>query len=89
MNDSETSPVGYIMGEALSEDQLADLNDYIATMIAYGSDPENAESIFPWIGPLTLQDGTELAADGEKVPLLDIWYLEQLLDGMTGSSSTQ
>jgi simple sugar transport system substrate-binding protein len=89
LNNAETSPVGYIMGEALNEEQLANLNEYIAEMTAYGSDPENAESIFPWIGPLTLQDGTELAADGEKVPLLDIWYLEQLLDGMTGSSSTQ
>jgi simple sugar transport system substrate-binding protein len=89
MNDPENSPVGFIFGEALTEDQLADLNDYIATMYEFGSNPDNAEAIFPWVGPLNLQDGTELVAEGENVPLLDIWYLPQLLEGMIGSSSTQ
>jgi len=89
INDPETSPVGFAVGDGLTEEQVANLEDYIATMSAYGLDEANADTIFPWVGPLNLQDGTELAADGEKVPLLGIWYLEQLLDGMTGVSSTQ
>jgi simple sugar transport system substrate-binding protein len=89
INDPETSAVGFKVGTALTEEQLANLNDYIATMSEFGSNPDNAESIFPWVGPLNLQDGTELAPDGENVALLDIWYLPQLLEGMTGTSSTQ
>ena len=50
------------------------------------TDPANEDTIFLWGGPLNLQDGTEIAADGEPVDLLDIWFLPQLLEGMTGAS---
>ncbi len=88
LNNPDTSPVGFAVGEGLTEDQTADLQSFIDEMAAYGSDPANAESMFLWEGPLTLQDGTELAAEGEKVPLLDIWYLPQLFDGMIGASES-
>ena len=47
---------------------------------------EMVDSIYLWQGPLNLQDGTELAAEGDAVPLLDIWFVPQLLEGMIGAS---
>lgn len=85
MNMDETI-TGYMPGPGLSEENRATLELFIAEMQAYAADPANAESMFLWEGPLKLQDGTELAAEGEKVELLEIWYLSQLLDGMVGAS---
>ncbi|HEX2618710.1 MAG TPA: hypothetical protein VHL11_01150, partial [Phototrophicaceae bacterium] len=82
----ESSIVGFKSGEGLSEEAAANLDAFIAEMQAYAADPANADSIFLWSGPLNLQDGTELAPEGEKVDLLKVWYLPQLLEGMTGAS---
>jgi simple sugar transport system substrate-binding protein len=89
INDPEVSPVGYTVGEGLTEEQVASLESFIEEIYAYGGDEANADTIFLWEGPLNLQDGTEYAAEGEKVPLLDIWYLPQLLEGMIGASESQ
>src|SRR5262249_52322934 len=89
LNNLETSPVGFTVGDGLSEDNAKLLNQFLADMAAYAEKPENAKSMFLWEGPLNLQDGTVLAKEGEKVDLLDIWRLPQLLEGMTGASSTQ
>ena len=84
--DPEMSIVGFVPGGALNAEQLAMLDEYVAEMTAYGTDEANADSIYLWSGPLNLQDGTELAAEGENVELLDIWFLPQLLEGMSGAS---
>jgi len=55
-------------------------------MAAFGSDPENAERIFQWEGPLNYADGTEFLAEGVFAEPLEIWYMPQLLEGMTGAS---
>lgn len=86
-NWSEDSAVGFLFGEGLSEEAAANLEAFIAEMQAYAEDEANAGSIFLWEGPLALQDGTELAAEGEKVDLLEIWYLPLLLEGMEGASN--
>ncbi|MCC6615799.1 MAG: BMP family ABC transporter substrate-binding protein [Anaerolineae bacterium] len=86
MSDLDRSPIGFALGGALSEEDTATLMSFIDEMSAFGSDEANADKIFLWEGPLTLQDGTELAAEGEFVAPLDIWYLPQLLDGMIGAS---
>ena len=39
-----------------------------------------------WVGPINLQDGTAHLADGEAATDEQIWYLEQLLEGMEGPS---
>ncbi|MBW4435509.1 MAG: BMP family ABC transporter substrate-binding protein [Pleurocapsa minor GSE-CHR-MK-17-07R] len=85
--DSTTASAAVSIGDALSEEDRVLLDEFIAEMTAFGSDPANDERIFLWEGPLTLQDGTVLAEEGEFVPLLDIWYLPQILDGMIGSSN--
>lgn len=86
INDHDSSITGYVSGDAMTEEAQAQLDEFIAEVIAYGSDEANADSIFLWEGPLALQDGTVLAEEGEMVPLEDIWYLPQLLDGMVGAS---
>jgi simple sugar transport system substrate-binding protein len=86
INSADTSSVGFAAGAGLTKEQKANLDDFIKTLSAYGSDSANAQSIFLWTGPLKYQDGTVLAEDGKNVPLQDIWYLKQLLDGMTGLS---
>ncbi|MHB1296594.1 MAG: BMP family lipoprotein [Anaerolineae bacterium] len=79
INDPDTSAVGFAMGDALSEEQQAQVTEFIETMAA-------GESKL-YVGPLTLQDGTQYLADGEKATDAQIWYLPQLLEGMEGASS--
>ncbi len=89
MNDPETSVIGFLYGEGLTEEVAAQVDEFYAEMAAYSTDPANEESIFLWEGPLNLQDGTELAAEGETVPVLDVWFLPQLLEGMEGASESE
>ena len=85
----DTSVIGFKMGDALTEENRATLKDFAGAIADFHSDPANADKFFLWKGPLNYQDGTELAADGEYVPLLDIWFLPQLLEGMTGASTSE
>jgi simple sugar transport system substrate-binding protein len=86
INSVDTSVIGFHYGEGLPEEITDELDAFYAEMAAYGSDPANDETIYLWQGPLNLQDGTELAPAGEPVDLLDVWFLPQLLEGMTGAS---
>jgi simple sugar transport system substrate-binding protein len=86
INNPDTSVIGYLDGEGLPEEVKPQLDEFVAELTAYSTDPANEGSIFLWSGPLNLQDGTELAAEGESVEILDIWFLPQLLEGMVGPS---
>jgi simple sugar transport system substrate-binding protein len=86
LDDFDTNVTGFVIGDGLSEENRELLDQFIEEVIAYATDPDNEGSIFLWEGPLNLQDGTVLAEEGEKVDLLDIWYLSQLLEGMVGAS---
>jgi simple sugar transport system substrate-binding protein len=88
-NNLDTSPVGYAFGDALTEEQTANLEQFLADMAAFATDPANENALFLWQGPLNLQDGTELAAEGENVDPIDVWYLPQLLEGMVGPSTSE
>lgn len=94
LNNPDTSAVGFIPGEGLSEDAAMALEAFIAEMAAYATDPMYEGTFFLWMGPLNYQDGTPVAAEGEVVPGIaplgetpSVWYLEQLLEGMVGVSS--
>lgn len=96
MNNLDTSIVGFSRGEGLSESASALLDQFISEAAAFGENPDNKNAVFLWQGPLNLQDGTPLAASGESVVRvqklsdgLSIWYLPQLLEGMSGASTTQ
>ena len=86
INSPDTSVIGYLEGEGFPADLQENLDAFYAEMAAYMADPMHEDTIFLWEGPLNLQDGTELAPAGEPVELLDIWFLPQLLEGMTGAS---
>ncbi|MEM6530884.1 MAG: hypothetical protein AAF653_21485, partial [Chloroflexota bacterium] len=80
--------IGFARGDALSEENSALLDEFIAELAAFATDPETPEDTFMlWRGPLSLQDGTVLAEEGELVPGVDVWLLEGLLEGMTGTST--
>jgi simple sugar transport system substrate-binding protein len=87
INNLDETAIGYIYGDALSEEAAADLTDFINFLTEYATDPANEGTFALWEGPLNLQDGTELVAEGEVVSELDVWYLEQLLEGMEGAST--
>jgi basic membrane protein A and related proteins len=79
INDPATSAVGFEKGPALSSDASASLDEFIAGL-ADGS-------INLYTGPLNWQDGSTFLADGETATDVQIWYQEQLLEGMQGASS--
>ncbi len=96
INNPDTSGIGFVKGPALTDEASASLDAFIAEAAAYATDPANEGTVFLWKGPLNYQDGTELAADGDVLPYIaplgekpSVWYLDQLLEGMVGASSTQ
>lgn len=84
---ADTSIIGYLHGEGASEEVRATLDEFVAELAAFEETEEAAETLFLWEGPINFQDGTELVAEGEHAELLDIWFLEQLLEGMIGASN--
>jgi len=86
INDRDNTITGFEIGPGFPEAHAEALNEFIAEVTAFATDPENEGRIYLWQGPLSLQDGTVLAEEGEWVSQEDIWYLPQLLEGMVGAS---
>jgi simple sugar transport system substrate-binding protein len=78
LNNPDTTAVGFLYGDGLAEDEKATLDEFIAGL--------GDGSIELWAGPLNYQDGSAFLADGEVAAPEQIWYLEQLLEGMVGTS---
>ncbi len=78
INNRDTSAVGFLNGPALTADQAAQLDEFIAGL-ADGS-------IVLFAGPLSFQDGSVYLAEGEVATDEQIWYMPQLLAGMEGLS---
>ncbi|MBC8504421.1 MAG: BMP family ABC transporter substrate-binding protein [Chloroflexi bacterium] len=78
LTDLDQTNVGWSDGSAQSEELAANLDDFVAKLAA--------GEIDLWAGPLNLQDGTELVAEGATAEGDQIWYLSQLLEGMEGPS---
>ncbi|MDD3313448.1 BMP family ABC transporter substrate-binding protein [Pseudodesulfovibrio sp.] len=79
INDHDKSPVGFMPGEGLSADNKKALDEFVAKL---GSGELNL-----FTGPLNYQDGSVFLKAGETATDKQIWYLEQLLQGMEGLSS--
>jgi simple sugar transport system substrate-binding protein len=95
LDNVDTTGIGFAKGPALSEEDSASLDAFIADASAFAADEANANYIYLWQGPLSYQDGTEIAPDGELLPFIaplgeapSVWYLDQLLGGMIGASTT-
>ena len=78
INNRNTSAVGFRKGPALTADQSAQLNQFIAGL-ADGS-------IVVFKGPLNYQDGTLFLAENQVATDEQIWYMPQLLGEMRGLS---
>jgi len=80
LNDVNSSPIGFLKGDALDlhEEWATQLDEFIAGLAD--------DSIQLFEGPMNYQDGTEFLADGEEASDEQIWYMEQLLEGMEGPS---
>jgi simple sugar transport system substrate-binding protein len=77
INNPDTSPVGFVKGNALSADAATSLDGFISDL---------AGGLNLWTGPLNLQDGTAYLQEGEVATDQQVWYLPQLLEGMEGQS---
>lgn len=78
INNPETTAIGYVKGPGLAAEDEADLDAFIASL-ADGS-------LNLWTGPLNNQDGSTWLAEGEIATPQQIWYMKQLLEGVTGAS---
>ncbi|NLD44846.1 MAG: BMP family ABC transporter substrate-binding protein [Chloroflexi bacterium] len=79
LNDPDKATVGYAFGDALSDEDRANLNDYISKLAS--------GEVVLFEGPLNLQDGSEYVPAGEKATDDQIWRLPMLLEGMEGPSN--
>jgi simple sugar transport system substrate-binding protein len=77
INNADTSVVGFKKSAGLSTDASTKLDGFIA---------ELAGGLDLWTGPINYQDGTAFLADGVAATPQQIWYMPQLLEGMTGES---
>lgn len=77
INNPDTSVVGFKKSAGLSADNSTKLDSFIA---------ELAGGLNLWKGPLNYQDKSVFLADGVAATDQQIWYLPQLLEGMTGDS---
>ncbi len=81
INDPDTSAIGFVKGPALSEENSQKLDTFIAGL--------GDGSIQLFVGPLNYQDGTPFLVEGETATEEQIWYMEQLLEGIQGQSAEQ
>jgi simple sugar transport system substrate-binding protein len=78
LTDNTRTAAGWVDGPGLTDEMKASLDEFIAGLAS--------GDINVWSGPINLQDGTEYVAAGAAATDEEIWYLPQLLEGMTGSS---
>jgi len=81
INNPDTSSVGFTVGQALSASAGKALEAFIRDL---GSGKINL-----FKGPLNYQDGTLFLKPGQIASDQQIWYMQQLLEGMDGQSSAK
>ncbi len=81
INNPDTSAVGFTVGPALSASAGKALDVFIRDL---GSGKINL-----FKGPLNYQDGKPFVKAGQTASDQQIWYMEQLLEGMGGQSSAK
>lgn len=81
INNKETSYVGFEPGTAISVENHGALLSFIDDLAA------GKVNLFE--GPLNYQDGSTFVKAGEVATDKQVWYMEQLLEGMTGQSKAK
>jgi simple sugar transport system substrate-binding protein len=78
INNPDTSAVGFLAGPALSASAKKALDIFIKDL--------GSKKVDLFKGPLNYQDGSPFVNAGESATDNQIWYMEQLLEGMSGQS---
>ncbi len=81
LDNPDTGAVGFTFGAGLSAANKTTVQTFIKGL--------GDGSINLFQGPVVLQDGSSYVAAGQTATDKQIWYLPQLLQGMTGASSTK
>lgn len=81
INNPDTSTVGFVSGPALSASARQSLDTFIKDL--------GSKKIELFKGPLNYQDGSLFLKDNQTATDQQVWYLKQLLQGMTGQSSAK
>jgi simple sugar transport system substrate-binding protein len=81
INDHDKSIVGFMPGPGMSAETKAELAKFTAKL--------GSGELALFTGPLNYQDGTPFLKTGEQATDKQIWYMEQLLEGMEGLSSPE
>ncbi len=81
INNPDTSHVGFLRGQALSGPAQRALDRFIDELAS------GKAKLFR--GPLFYQDGSVFVKAGQNATDREIWYMEQLLKGMTGQSKAK
>ncbi|MEJ2658239.1 MAG: BMP family ABC transporter substrate-binding protein [Desulfobacterales bacterium] len=81
INDPDTSTIGFAAGPALSLSAKAALDTFVKDL--------GAGRAVLFKGPLYYQDGSLFLKDGEIASDQQIWYMKQLLKGMSGQSGVK
>lgn len=99
INNPDTTAVGYIYGDGLTEDEIAILDEFTANLAAGATGEEGGLNL--WSGPLMLQDGTTFVPEGEVATDMEVWFMvpdaddvaspdempaPQLLEGILGTT---
>ncbi len=79
MNNPDTSMIGFVKGQALTAENATHLDEFMGKLA------DGSLNLFS--GPLSYQDGTVYVADGATATDEQIWYTEQLLQGIEGQSA--
>jgi simple sugar transport system substrate-binding protein len=72
INNPDTSAVGYVYGDGLTDDDKANLDEFIAALAAGAMGEEGGLNL--WVGPLSFQDGSEFLAEGQAATEKQIWF---------------
>ena len=78
ISNPESTAVGFVAGPALSESTKAQLNNFISDLAT------GKVNLFK--GPLNYQDGKPFVKGGQTASDKQIWYMEQLLQGIDSQS---
>ena len=81
INNPDTTAIGWFPGDGLSSEAAGTFETFI--------DGLASGEIDLWVGPLNNQDGSVWLADGEKATDFQVWYTEQLLEGIVGASAAE
>lgn len=80
INNPDTSPVGFKKGDGLTAENAALVDKFIG---------ELGSGLNLWVGPINWQDGSVFLAEGEVATDFQVWYADQLLEGIEGQSVSE